>query len=177
MRRGEKFLISYFLFFGALSVVAMIPGGALVVLLITAMALPLFGAPGFLVIASPTILLYSAALAPLWLALTAPHRRIWHIAVAAFIPVVVAIGPSLLSQQEARQFGMRMSKDDMSRPAAAKPKSIELNGDGTSGMFVYAQTVGDKNASCNEVCRRLLFNGEADWVWMTRTPDIYMNER
>jgi hypothetical protein len=47
-----------------------------------------------------------------------------------------------------------MSKDDMSRPAAPKPKSIELNGDGTSGtsgMFVYVQTVGDKNASCNEV--------------------------
>jgi hypothetical protein len=70
-----------------------------------------------------------------------------------------------------------MSKDDMNRPLAAKPKSIELIGDGTSGMFVYGQTVGDKNASCNEVCRRLLFNGEADWVRMTRTPDIYMSKR
>ena len=177
MRRDRKFLIFYFLFFGALSIIAVIPAGALIVLLITAMALPLFGAPGFLVIASPTILLYSAALVPLWLMFTAPHRRIWRIAATAFIPVVVAIGPSLLSQKEATQFGMRMSKGDTSRPAVAKPKSIELNGDGTSGMFVYGQIVGDKNASCNEICRRLLFNGEADWVRMTRTPDIYMNKR
>jgi hypothetical protein len=177
MRRGSKFLLFYFLLFGALSVIAVIPGGALMVLVITAMALPLFGVPGFLVIASPTILLYSAALVPLWRALTAPHRRFWRIAAAALIPVVVAIGPGLSSQKEARQFAMRMSKDDMSHPAAAQPKSIELNGDGTSGMFVYAQTAGDNYASCNEICRRLLFNGEADWVRMTRTPDIYVNER
>jgi hypothetical protein len=177
MRRGRKFLVVYFLFFGALSVIAVIPAGALIVLLITAMALPLFGVPGLLVIASPTILLYSTALVPLWLALTTPRRRIRRIAAAAFIPVVVAIGPNLLSRNEARQFGMAMSKEDMRRTAAAKPKSIELSGDGTSGMFVYAQRVGDKNAPCNEVCRRMLFNGEVDWVRMTRTPDIYMNKR
>jgi len=175
MRRGRKFLIFYFLFFGALSVVAMIPAGALMVLLITTMALPLFGAPGFMVIASPTILLYSAALVPLWLALTAPHRRIWRIAGATFIPVVVAIGPGLLSQKGAMQFGMRMSKDDISHPVAAIPKSIELIGDGTSGMFVYGQGVGDQNAPCNEVCRRLLFNGEADWVRMTRKLNVRMS--
>ncbi len=177
MWRGRKFLIYYFLIFCALSVIAMIPAGALMVLLITAMSLPLFGLPGFLVIASPTILLYSGALLPLWLALTAPRRRIWRMAAAVFIPIVVAIGPGLLSQQGARQFGMRMSEDDMSRPAAAKPKSIELIGDYTSGMFVYAQAVGDRNAPCNEVCRRLLFNGEADWVRMTRTPDIRDKKR
>jgi hypothetical protein len=70
-----------------------------------------------------------------------------------------------------------MSKGDISRPVAVQPKTIELNGDGTSGMFVYGQTIGDQYASCIEVCRRLLFNGEADWVRMTRTPDIYMNKR
>jgi hypothetical protein len=177
MRRGRKFLIFHFLFFGALSVIAAIPGGVLTLLLITAMALPLFGVPGVLAAAAPTILLYSAALVPLWLALTASHRRFWQIAAAALIPIAVAIGPGLLSQSEARLFAARMSKDDMSRPAPAKPKSIELIGDGISGMFVYAQTVGDEHASCNEVCRRLLFNGAADWVRMTRIPDIYMNGR
>jgi hypothetical protein len=177
MRRGRKFLIFYFLFFGALSAIALIPGGALIVLLITAMGLPLFGLPGFLAIASPTILLYSVALIPLGLALTTPPRRIWRIVAAALIPIVAAIGPGLLSQQQAGQFGLRMSKDDMSRPAAAQPKSIELNGDLTSGLFVYNDAVGDQQASCNDICRRLLFNGEVDWVRMTRTPDKYMNKR
>ena len=70
-----------------------------------------------------------------------------------------------------------MSKDDFSRRSIAKPRTIELIGDGKSGLFVYGQTVGDEKASCNETCRRLLFNGEADWVRMTRIPDLYMNKR
>lgn len=177
MRRGRKFLVFYFLLFGALSIIAAIPGAALVVLLVTAMALPLFGVPGFLVVASPTVLLYSVALLPLWFALTAPHRHIWRIAAAALIPTLVATGPALLSRKEAREFGVLASKNDMRRPAAAKPKTIEFIGDGASGLFVYSQAVGDNNASCNEICRRMLFNGEADWVRMTRTPDIRMNKR
>ena len=177
MRRGQKFLVFYFLFFGALSVIACIPGAALIVLLFTAMALPLFGAPGFLVIASPTILLYSISLAPMLLALTAPRGRIWLSAAASFVPIAVAIGPGLVSQQQVSQFGTRMSKDDFSRPSVAKPRTIEFIGDGKSGMFVYGQTVGDEKASCNEICRRLLFNGEADWVRITRIPDLYMNKR
>ena len=139
MRRLRKFLTIYFIVFGALSIIAAIPVAALMVLLFTSMALPLFGAPGFLVIASPTILLYSSALVPLWRALAVPDRRIWRIAIAAAagIPIVaaIAIGPGLLSQTEARQFGARMSKGDFSRPVAAKPKSIELIGDFASGMF------------------------------------------
>ena len=179
MRRVRKFLTIYFLVFGALSILAVIPAVPLMVLLLTSMALPLFGAPGFLIIASPTILLYSSALVPLWRALAVPGRGIWPIANAAAagvaIAVAIAIGPGLLSQNEAKKFGARMSRDDFSRPATAKPKTIELIGDGTSGMF--ASAVGDSYASCNEVCRRLLFNGEADWVRMTRIPDIYLKKR
>ena len=177
MRRGQKFLLFYFLFFGALSVIAFIPGGALIVLLSTAMALPLLGGPGWLVIASPTILLYSISLVPMLLALTAPRGRIRLSAAAAFVPVAVAIGLGLVSQQQVSLFGARMSKDDFSRPSVAKPRTIELIGDGKSGMFVYGQTVGDEKASCNEICRRLLFNGEADWVRMTRIRDLYLNKR
>ena len=176
----RKFLTIYFIVFGALSIIAAIPVAALMVLLFTSMALPLFGAPGFLVIASPTILLYSSALVPLWRALAVPDRRIWRIAIAAAagVPIVaaIAIGPGLLSQTEARQFGARMSKGDFSRPVAAKPKSIELIGDFASGMFASGKA-GDAYSPCNEVCRRLLFNGEADWVRMTRIPDIYMKKR
>ena len=180
MRRLRKFLTIYFIVFGALSIIAAIPVAALMVLLFTSMALPLFGAPGFLVIASPTILLYSSALVPLWRALAVPDRRIWRIAIAAAagVPIVaaIAIGPGLLSQTEARQFGARMSKGDFSRPVAAKPKTIELIGDFASGMFASGKA-GDAYSPCNEVCRRLLFNGEADWVRMTRIPDIYMKKR
>lgn len=180
MRRLRKFLTIYFIVFGALSIIAAIPVAALMVLLFTSMALPLFGALGFLVIASPTILLYSSALVPLWRALAVPDRPIWRIAIAAAagVPIVaaIAIGPGLLSQTEARQFGARMSKGDFSRPVAAKPKSIELIGDFASGMFASGKA-GDAHSPCNEVCRRLLFNGEADWVRMTRIPDIYMKKR
>ncbi len=177
MRRAQKFLTIYFLLFGALSLLAAIPTAALMILLFTSMALPLFGAPGFLVIASPTILLYSTALLPLRFALSAPARPSKLIAAAAGIPIAIAIaiGPGSLSQNQARLFGLQVSKDDFSRPAAAKPKSIELIGDFKSGMFV--QAVGDSYASCNEVCRRLLFNGEADWVRVTRIPDTYLNKR
>jgi len=177
MQRGRRFLIFYFLLLGALSIVAVIPAGALIVLIFTGMALPLFGIPGLLVIASPTMLLYSGALVPLWLASIAPDRRVWRIAAAACIPIVVAIAPGMLSRHEAQEFAMRMSKDDASHPVAAKPRSIELAGDSQSGMFVYGQTIGDKDASCNEICRRLLFNGEVDWVRMTHVPGIYMNKR
>jgi hypothetical protein len=98
------------------------------------------------------VLLYSAALLPLWFALTAPHRHIWRIAAAALIPTLVATGPALFSRKEAREFGVLASKNDMLRPAAAKPKTIEFIGDGASGLFVYSQAVGDNNASCNEIC-------------------------
>jgi hypothetical protein len=176
MPRSGKFLVAYFAIFGALSLVAVIPGGALVVLLITGMLVPLFGAPGFLVLASPTILLYSAALVPMWLALFVPRRRIWRIAAAGFmpvflaIPVIVAVRPGLVSQEEVKQFAARMSKDDMARPAIGKPKSVDLQGDRNSGLF-DGQPLRDELESCNTVCRRLLFNGEVAWVRMTLKPD------
>jgi hypothetical protein len=87
----------------------------------------------------------------------APRRRFSLIAFAALLPIIttslIAIGPGRLSRQEATEFATRMSKDDMSRPATGQPKSIELNGDTTSGMFAYPEAVGDKSASCNEICR------------------------
>jgi hypothetical protein len=176
MQRIHKFIVFYFVFFSVLTAIALIPGGSTIVMLITTMVLPLFGLPGLLVIASPTILLYSAALIPLAIALTAaPRRRMEFIAMAVLIAAAVAMLPGLLSENLATTFAARMSADDISRSVATKPRSIELIGDRTSGMFVDRQMVGDKSAACNEICRRLMFNGEADWVRMTATPDIDTN--
>ena len=172
MRRGRKLLIFHLIFFSVLSVIAFIPGGALFVVLITAMLLPLFGIPAFFTIAAPTVLLYSVALVPLWLALTEARRRIVPIAGAAVLPVLVAVGPGTFTRQETADFAVRASKEDLKRSTDTKPRSLELVGDNMSGMLTYGEEVGDKNAACNEVCRRLLFNGEADWVRMTRVPDI-----
>ncbi|HVZ53383.1 MAG TPA: hypothetical protein VG986_15570, partial [Pseudolabrys sp.] len=177
MRRGSGFITWYLLIVGAMAVIACLPGGTLMALLITAMALPLFGIPGFLIAASPTILIYSTSLLPLWLALTDLQRRIWLIAVTALIPAVVAVGPGLFARHSADAFAARMDARDFARPSPLKPKSIELAGDMTSGLYVYGQTVGDKFASCNDVCRRLLFGGEVERVRMIRIPDIYMNKR
>jgi hypothetical protein len=175
MHFGRKFLKIYFLLFGVLSIIAVIPEGTLVAFLIGAIV-P-FDAPGYLVLASPTILLYSAALVPLWLAVTATRRRIWLIAAAALVPLDIAIGPGLQSQRDATQFVSRISKDDMSSPVAGQPRSIELVGDMASGLFPLQQNSGDLYATCNEICRRLLFNGEAEWVRVTQIPDVYRNRR
>src|SRR5262245_8464922 len=164
MRRGRKFLTLYFVIVGIFSLIAMIPGGVLFLALITAMVLPLFGAGGFIAMAAPTVLLYSAALIPVRLALTAPRRNILRIAATALLPIVIALVPGTFSRQGATEFAMRMGKDDMRRQAGMQPKRIELIGDPRSGLFAYGQTVGDKDAPCNEICRRLLFNGEVAWV-------------
>ena len=177
MARRHKFLIGYFIFFGVLAAIAVAPGGALTLLILTAIVLPLFGMPGFLAIASPTIMIYSVALLPLWFALNAGRRGLWFIVPALLVPVAVAFAPGYLSRQEAAAVAARMSHYDFARDAAAKPKSIELIADLESGVFVYGQEIGAKNASCNEICRRLLFNGEAVWVRMTRIPSPYMGSR
>jgi hypothetical protein len=174
----RKFLLVHFMFFGVLALIGLIPGGALMLMLIT---FPLLGIPGFIAIAAPTILLYSVALIPLWLALVPPRSQFWQIAAAMVLAIVatagIAIGPGMRERHEATEFAQRMSKDDISRPATGQPKSIELKGDTTSGMLIYPEAIGDKFASCNETCQRLLFNGEVEWVRMTRVPDIYQGKR
>ena len=167
MQDFVRFLQLYFVLFGVLALIALIHGASLMAIVIT---LPLLGAPGFVVAAAPTILLYSIALLPLGIALAAPYRRLWLIPIGLALPAALALGPPLLSRQQATAYVAAISADDLSRPAAAKPGSIELVGDPESGLFGN-EIVGDKQASCNALCRRLLFNGEADWVRMTRASD------
>lgn len=160
----QRFLLVYFIAITVLAGIACSQGGALMLMI---MFFPL----GLLAIAAPTMLLYSCALAPLGAALMAPRRHIALIAATTFIPVVLAIGPGLLSGREAKEFATRMSAMDLDRPMASKPRSVELIGDPASGMWVHAHSVGDKAAWCNDICTRLLINGEVDWVRMTTLPD------
>jgi hypothetical protein len=178
MRRSSKYIIAWFVVFGVLSAVAMIPDAALMVLFLSAavLPLPLFGLPGYLIIAAPTVLLYSIALLPVWLVLRVGRRRLPLIAAAACVPLVVAVGPGLLSQWAARQLATRGSNNDVSH-AAAKPATIELAGDVIADLPLYGLKVGDEPAFCTEICRRLLFNGEAQWVRMTRIADPTMDRR
>jgi hypothetical protein len=168
----NRSLTYYFLFFGILTLIAFIPGAALMVLIATGMALPLLGAPGWLIMAAPTVLLYSIVAIPLLASLRRPNRQIGHIVLATLLLFAAVIGPHLISQKQVSEFAARMSTHDLIKPGAARPRSIELLGDSESGMF--AQTVTDNRATCNEVCMRLLFNREADWVRMTLIHNINM---
>jgi hypothetical protein len=176
MRRSDKYVIAYFVVFGALSAITTIPFAVAIALVVSAREISVLGAVGLLVIASPTVLLYSTALLPLWLALRAGHRRLPLIAAAACVPLVVAVAPGLLSQWEAREWAAHESKDDVSH-AAAKPATIELAGDAIANLPLIGLMVGDEPAYCTEICRRLLFNGEAQWVRMTRITDPNLNQR
>jgi hypothetical protein len=122
---------------------------------------------GLLLMAAPTILLYSLALIPPGLALKAPRPRIATIAATALIPVVLAIGPGLLSEHDAKDLAAQLSVQDFHRPMTSKPRSIDLAGDDSSGIWTYMHSVGDKAAWCNDICKRLVMNGEVDWIRMT----------
>jgi hypothetical protein len=160
----QRFLLIYFITITVLAGIACTQGGALMLLI-------MFPPLGLLTVAAPTILLYSFALAPLGAALMAPHRHIALIAATTLIPVALAVGPGLLSGREAKDFATRMGAQDFDRPMTSKPRSIELAGDPGSGMWIHGHSVGDKAAWCNEICTRLLINGEVDWVRMTTLPD------
>jgi hypothetical protein len=162
MRRGQSYLRYHFIVLVLLSVVAQIPAVVLILTLLT------IGVGGLVLAAAPTVLLYSIALLPLWIAATNRPRRYWQIAGALLIPTAVAIGPRLLSYHGADRYGRQLSRDDFARPSTRKPKTIEIVGDYGSEVFQYAQEVGDKRAACGEICRRLLFNREVEQVRMTR---------
>jgi hypothetical protein len=132
---------------------------------------------GLLLIAAPTILLYSLALIPLGLALKMPRRRLATVAATALIPILLAVGPGLFSEHEAKGLAAQLSVQDFNRPMPSKPRSIELAGDTSSGIWTYRRTVGDKNASCNDICTRLLMNGEVDWIRMTTLPSQGRSQR
>jgi hypothetical protein len=158
-----RFFLIYFIVITVLAGIACTHGGALILLIV-------FFPLGLLTIAAPTILLYSLALMPLGAVLRAQRSHIALIAAMALIPLTLAAGPGFLSEREAKDFAARMSAQDFERPVASKPRSIELVGEASSGMWIYGHSVGEKAAWCNDICTRLLMNGEVDWVRMTTMP-------
>ena len=115
---------------------------------------------------SATVLVYSFALLPFYFAATAVKRRLMPIVLTAVIPIIVAVGPALISRQEAQRYYKAVSTDDVSRLAEMKPKTIELEGDLQSGMFPDQSGKNAPIAICNSVCRSLLYNDEVDRVRM-----------
>jgi hypothetical protein len=156
-------LLFYFMMIAAFAVIAAFH-------VVVTSLLFVFPPLGLLLIAAPTILLYWLALTPLGLAWKAPRPRIAMIAATALIPVVLAIAPGLLSEHDARNLAAHLSAQDFHRPMTSKPRSIELAGDDSSGIWTYMHSVGDKAAWCNDICKRLLMNGEVDWIRMTTLP-------
>ena len=127
MRRSTKFLIGYFLFFIGLSAIAMAPGGALIVLLITGMALPLFGDAGSRGDRrADRRYLFRQRCCRCGFRSGVPRIRLVLAAVALLVPAAIAIGPGLSRERRRGCSRQQMGKDDMSRPATPKPKSIEL---------------------------------------------------
>jgi hypothetical protein len=163
-RPGETPLVFYFLFLGVLSAFAQAPYIAIFVAIFTA------GTGLFVLVAAPTILVYSVSLLPIWIALTNRPRWWSTVVFALLFPPALAIAPGLLSQKTVRSLAEQADHDDHSRSSLVKPKTLEVIGDDLSGVFEYGQQIGDGRASCSELCRRLLFNHEIEWVRMSLLP-------
>jgi hypothetical protein len=161
MRTGRKLLLYYFIVLGLLSTLAQLTFGVMIVVILT------LGYGTRLLIASPTLLVYSAALLPAWLAMTHRPRRALIIIAALLLPLGVAIVPGAISQTGADRYAEQMASQDFARTDQGKPGSIELIGDDDWGVFEHSFRVGDQRAPCSALCRVLLFNREVDRVRMT----------
>jgi len=161
MSVGRKLLLSYFIVLALLSTLAQgFLGGAIIVVLTLG-----YGTP--LLIAAPTLLLYSVALLPAWLAVIHRPRRALTILVALLLPLAVAIVPGAISQTGGNRYANQMGSHDFARPGQGKPRSIEFIGDDDWGVFEHSFRVGDQRAPCSALCRMLLFNREVDRIRMT----------
>ena len=163
MRTGRKLLLSYFIVLALLSTLAQsFLGGAIVVVLTLGLGVPLL-------IAAPTLLLYSVALLPVWLAITHRPRRALSILAASLLPLGVAIVPGAISQTGGDRYADQIGSQDFTRTGQGKPRSIELIGDEYDwGVFKRSFQVGDQRAPCSALCRMLLFNREVGRIRMTK---------
>ncbi|RDV02196.1 hypothetical protein [Undibacter mobilis] len=177
MQRFQKFIAAYFIVIGMLALIAIIPGGTLLMLIVTMMGLPLFGIPGLLTAAAPTIFIYSTAAFAVFVAATEPKRNYVAISIVVLAAIALAVGPGLKTRWDVKNFADKVSANDIIGNAKSKPKTIELIGDISSGLYKYGEEVGDKRAPCPEICRRLLFGGEVEWVRMTSVPQVDAGRR
>jgi hypothetical protein len=164
MRPGRKLLISYFIVLALLSALAQSALGVMIVVVLT------LGYGTRLLIAAPTLLLYSVASLPAWLAMThRPHRAATTLA-ALLLPLGVAIVPGAISQTGGERYADQIGRQDFARAGQAQPRSIEFIGDVYGwGVFEGSSQVGDRRAPCSALCRVLLFNREVDRIRMTKS--------
>lgn len=163
MRTGRKLIISYFIVLALLSAFAQSAFGVMIVVILT------LGYGTKLLIAAPTLLLYSVAALPAWLAISHRPRRAWAILVALLLPLGVALVPGAISQTEAERYASQFGNQDFARSGQAQPRSIEFIGDVYDwGVFARSFQVGDQRAPCSALCRVLLFNREVDRIRMTK---------
>ena len=163
MSAGPKLLIAYFVVLALLSTLAQ---STLAVMIVAVLTLGV-GIP--LLIAAPTLLLYSVALLPAWLAMTHRPRRALTLLAALLLPIGVAIIPGAISQIGGNRYADRMSSQDFAQASQGKPRSIEFVGDVYDwGVFERSSQVGDQRAPCSVLCRVLLFNREVDRIRMTK---------
>jgi len=163
MRTGRKLLLAYFIVLALLSMLAQSALGVMIVAVLTLG----FGFP--LLIAAPTLLLYSVALLPAGLAMTHRPRRALTIVAALALPLGVAVVPGAISQTGGDRYADQMGRQDFARAGQAQPRSIEFIGDVYDwGVFERSFRVGDQRAPCSALCRMLLFNREVERVRMTK---------
>jgi hypothetical protein len=163
MKTGRKLLISYFIVLALLSALAQQSLGVIIVVVLT------LGYGTRLLIAAPTLLVYSVASLPAWLAMTHRPRRALTILAALLLPLGVAIAPGAISQTGGDCYADQIGRQDFALAGQAQPRSIEFIGDVYDwGVFEGSFQVGDKRAPCSALCRMLLFNREVDRVRMTK---------
>jgi hypothetical protein len=163
MSAGPKLLIAYFVVLALLTTLAQSTLSAMIVIVLT------LGVGIPLLIAAPTLLLYSVALLPAWLGMIHRPRRALMLLAALLLPISVAIVPGAISQIGGDRYADRMASQDFARTGQGKPRSIEFIGDDYDwGVFEHSLDVGDRRAPCSAVCRVLLYNREVERVRMTK---------
>jgi hypothetical protein len=121
----------------------------------------------YLIVAAPTILLYSVALLPLWFFVRDKRRRWWALGASLLLVTGIAIAPGARTHLAASTYMQSVTGGDLERPAAVKPRTIEIAGDSLSGILETSNHPVYPPVLCTEVCRRLLLNREVDRVRMT----------
>ncbi|HEY2981456.1 MAG TPA: hypothetical protein VGJ22_09770 [Anaerolineales bacterium] len=155
----KTFLKIYFAVLLAFSAITLFPDLTLMVLLLT------FGL-GLPLVFVPTILLYSIALAPILLLLSAP-RRYWIFLPLMVLPALaLAFLPAELSRRQLRDYLGDQKRSDVTNLAAAeRPSVVEFVEEGASGPYGRRE---DLYTPCDEICARLLLNGEVRKVRIKR---------
>jgi hypothetical protein len=162
MQRAHIWLISYFGILAGLSLIAQSP------VAVGGLGIATGGVGAYLLIAAPTILLYSVALLPLWFFFSDMRRRWWVLVAVVLLVTVIAMAPGARTHFAAVAHARNVSEGDFAKPAATKPRTIEIVGDHLSGILESSLHRAYPPVLCTEICRRLLLNREVDRVRMTQ---------